>query len=236
MRMETFIRKSLRLKAHLATEIQEREAEQSLVVHMERLGQRRLRCGECGRPTSRVAPTRPSGPPVARSGDARAYRRVGLRALPRLVRPLRAAGGTDPPWADKWQRVTHALFSAVVGLTRQMDWSAVAQHVRLNWKTVAAVVEGAVLWGLQHRPWRPLHWLGLDEVSRRKGQQALTVVYDLARGRVVCVGRDRTTETMTRFFAWLGWRRARAIRAVCCELCRLPRCGPHPSATGDCRL
>lgn len=58
MRMETFIRKSLRLKAHMVTEIQEREAEQSLVVHVERLGQRRLRCGECRRQASRVAPTR----------------------------------------------------------------------------------------------------------------------------------------------------------------------------------
>jgi len=87
------------------------------------------------------------------------------------------------PWA--WQRVTHALCRAVATLTRVLDWSSVAAHFRLNWKTVAAIVEGAVLWGLQHRPWRPLHRLGLDEVSRRKGQQYLTIVYDLERGRVL---------------------------------------------------
>lgn len=63
------------------------------------------------------------------------------------------------PWAEKWQRVTHALF-----------------------RIVATVVEGAVLWGLQHYLWRLLHRLGIDEVSRRKGQQHLTVVYDLNRG------------------------------------------------------
>lgn len=75
-----------------------------------------------------------------------------------------------------------------------------------------------VLWGLQHRRWEPLHVIGIDEVSRRKGQQYLTIVYDLSRGRVVWVGRDRTTATMERFFTWLGPRRARAIRTVCCDM------------------
>ena len=55
----------------------------------------------------------------------------------------------------------------------------------------ALVVEGAVLWGLQHRRWEPLHVIGIDEVSRRKGQRYLTIVYDLSRGRVVRVGRDQ---------------------------------------------
>jgi len=122
------------------------------------------------------------------------------------------------PWAAKWQRVTHALFQAVATLPRRLDWASVAAHVHLNWKTVAAVVEGAVLWGLQHHPWHPMHRLGLDEVSRRKGPQVPTVVYDLERGRVVWVGRDRPRATMARFFAWLGQRRARAIQTVCCEL------------------
>lgn len=122
------------------------------------------------------------------------------------------------PWADKWQRVTHALFRAVATLARQLDWASVAEHFHLSWKTVAAVVEGAVLWGLAHRSWKPLHLVGIDEVSRRKGQQDLTVVHDLERGRVVWVGRDRKTATMDHFFAWLGRRRARAIQTVCCDM------------------
>jgi len=107
---------------------------------------------------------------------------------------------------------------AVAALARELDWAGVAAHFRLNWKTVGAVVEGAVLWGLAHRRWEPLHVIGIDEVSRRKGQQYLTVVYDLARGRVIWVGRDRTTATMERFFTWLGPRRARAIHTVCCDM------------------
>lgn len=67
-----------------------------------------------------------------------------------------------------------------------------AAPFRLHWKSVAVVVEGAVLGGLAPRPWKALHRVGIDEVSRRKGQQDLTLVYDLERGRVFWVGKDRS--------------------------------------------
>lgn len=122
------------------------------------------------------------------------------------------------PWAAQWQRVTHALARAVARLARELNWGAVAAHFRLNWKTVASVVEGAVLWGLAHQRWQPLHVIGIDEVSRRKGQQYLTLVYDLQRGRVVWAGRDRSVATLARFFQWLGARRARGIQTVCSDM------------------
>jgi len=200
MRRETFIRKSLTWKAHRVTQVEEREAEQILVVHVERLGHRRLHCGACGREATRVARTRR---PVRRWRDlamrehlvewVSAPYRVWCRHCGMRVERI--------PWADTWQRVTPALFRAVATLARKVDWASVAEHVPLSWKTVAAVVEGAVLWGLAHRSWKPLHLVSIDEVSRRKGQQDLTGVHDLERGRVVWVGRDRNAATMDRFFA-----------------------------------
>jgi hypothetical protein len=61
-----------------------------------------------------------------------------------------------------------------------------------------------VEYGLAQRHRRPLHVLGIDEVSRRKGHRYLTVVYDLERGVLLWVGEDRTEATLTRFFAQLG--------------------------------
>jgi transposase len=217
MRMETFIRKSLGLKAHTVVQVEAREAAAEVMVHIERLGHRRLRCGACGREAKRVAPTRR---PERRWHDLamRDYT-VWLRYAPyRVWCPQCGLRVERIPWADKWQRVTHALARAVATLARELNWDAVAAHFRLNWKTVEAVVEGAVLWGLAHRRWRPLHVLGIDEVSRRKGHQYLTVVYDLRQARVLWVGRDRTTATLERFFAWLGPRRARSIHTLCCDM------------------
>lgn len=217
MRIATFIRKALGLKAHRVVKVEEDEAAKTLIVHLDRREHRRLRCGECGRTAWRVAPAR---------RPARRWRDLAMREhiLELVYAPCRvwcAPCGLRVeriPWADKWQRVTHALARGVAGLARELTWRAVAQHFRVNWKTVAAVVEGAVLWGLAHRRWEPLHVIGIDEVSRRKGQQYLTIVYDLERGRVVWVGRDRDAATMERFFAWLGPHRARAIHTVCCDM------------------
>ena len=217
MRMETFIRKALRLKAHTVVKVEEDEAAGALIVHLDRLGHRRLRCGVCGLEAKRVAPTR--RPPRRWRDLAMREHLVELVYAPYRVWCQRCGLRVEHvPWAGQWQRVTHALARAVAELARVLDWTSVSAHFRLNWKTVAAVVEGAVLWGLDHRRWHPLHLLGVDEVSRRKGQQYLTIVYDLARGRVVWVGRDRTTATMDRFFAWLGPRRARSIHTVCCDM------------------
>ena len=215
--METFIRKALRLKAHTVVKVEEDEAAGALIVHLDRLGHRRLRCGVCGLEATRLAPTR--RPPRRWRDLAMREHLVELVYAPYRVWCQRCGLRVEHvPWAGPWQRVTHALARAVAELARVLDWTSVAVHFRLNWKTVAAVVEGAVLWGLDHRRWHPLHLLGIDEVSRRKGQQYLTIVYDLARGRVVWVGRDRTTATMDRFFAWLGPRRARSIHTVCCDM------------------
>jgi transposase len=217
MRLDTFIRKALGLKAHRVVTIEEDEAGKALVVHLDRREHRRLHCGECGRAAMGIAPTRR---PERRWRDlALREHLVELVYAPCRVRCPRCGLRVERvPWAAKWQRVTHALARAVTSLARELTWSAVAHHFRLNWKTIAAVVEGAVLWGLQHRRWEPLHVIGIDEVSRRKGQQYLTIVYDLGRGRVVWVGRDRDAATMARFFAWLGPRRARAIHTVCCDM------------------
>ncbi len=57
MRLETFIRKSLGMKAHTVTQIAVLP-DGDLLAQVERLPGRRLCCGACGRPVKRVAPTR----------------------------------------------------------------------------------------------------------------------------------------------------------------------------------
>ncbi len=154
MRLETFIRKSLGMKAHTVVQVEEQP--DGVVAHVDRLPGRRLACGECGCPATKVATTR---------RPERRWQDLALRDQPlwlvyaphRVWCPTCGLRVERVPWAEKWQRVTHSLARAVATLARQLDWSSVAAHFRLNWKTVASVVEAAVLWGLAHRRWIPLH-------------------------------------------------------------------------------
>jgi len=214
MRLETCIRKGLGLKAHRVRAVVEEDGQ--LVAEIECVETRPAICSNCSRRTRKIHS-------LQKSREWRDLRvrdqALVLRYRPRRVRcPACGPRVEHLPWAHKWQRVTRALSRALAELSRKLTWKETAAHFGVNWKTVAVAVKRAVEWGLKHRPWKPLHVIGIDEVSRRKGQRYLTLVYDLDRRRLVWIGEDRDTATMERFFKWLGPRRGRSIQVVCCDM------------------
>ena len=200
MVVETCIRKGLGLKAHRVVAV--REQEDALVAEIERIGRRRLRCSGCGGVAKHTKGRRPW----------RYWHDLRLRDHPlvlsshpyRVCCPRCGVRVEDVLWAARWARVTTALARAVALLARQRSSAEVTAHFGLDWKTVAAIVCEAVATGLRRHRWRPLRVLGIDEVSRAKGQRNLTLVYDLARRRLVWAGEGRTRDTIDGFFRWLG--------------------------------
>lgn len=177
MLIETFLRKQLKLNAHTVTKVE--ETDRHMIVHIDRLGRRLLRCGVCRQRCRKVHSVR-----KAREWRDLSMRkmRLKLRYRPRRVEcPRCGLRVEDFPWAEPWARVTTALSNAVARLARELSWQGTARQYGLNWKSVATIVKRAVQYGLRHRRRPPVHVIGIDEVSRRKGQVYLTVVYDLER-------------------------------------------------------
>ena len=215
MLIETFIRKQLGLKAHTVTQVAERDGE--MIVFIDRLRSRLLRCGVCRRRCKAVHDIR----------KEREWRDLSMRKLalklryrPRRVEcPRCGVRVEDFPWAEPWARVTTALANAVATLARELSWQGTAREYGLNWKSVATIVQRAVGYGLEHRARPPVHVIGIDEVSRRKGQVYLTVVYDLERRVLLWVGEDRTEEAVRKFFTEeMGRRRCRTLQVVCMDM------------------
>jgi transposase len=205
----------LRLKAHTVSKVE--ETEECLLVYIDRLGKRLLRCGVCRQRCLEVHDIR----------KEREWRDLSMRKLPLKLRyrPRRVACPRcgvrveDFPWAEPWARVTTALSNAVAVLARELSWQGTARQYGLNWKSVATIVKRAVQYGLQHRRRPPVHVMGIDEVSRRKGQVYLTVVYDLERRVLLWVGDDRTEEAVRPFFTqFMGKRRCQTLRVVCTDM------------------
>jgi len=125
MRMETFIRKQLKMKAHWVPKVE--ETPEGVVVWIDRLGQRPLRCGRCNLPVRQVHSR----------GPRRRWCHLALGETPcwLVYRPFRVrcpACGVRverTPWADLWQRVTHSTAWAEAHL-RQWLWRAA--HSRLE--------------------------------------------------------------------------------------------------------
>ncbi len=215
MLIETFIRKQLRLKAHTVIKVE--ETEECMTVNIDRLGRRLLRCGVCRQRCREVRDVRKD----------RQWRDLSMRKLPLRLRyrPRRVACPRcgvrveDFPWAEPWARVTTALANAVAMLARELSWQGTAREYGLDWKSVATIVKRAVQYGLRHRVRSPVHAIGIDEVSRRKGQVYLTVVYDLERRVLLWVGEDRTEEAVKKFFTEeMGRRRCATLRVVCMDM------------------
>jgi transposase len=213
--IETFIRKQLHLTAHTVTKVE--ETDEFMLVRIDRLGRRLLRCGVCRHRCREVHGIRPE----------REWRDLSMRKLPlilryrprRVVCPHCGVRVEDFPWAEPWARVTTALSNAVAVLARELSWQGTAREYGLNWKSVATIVKRAVQYGLKHRARPPVHVIGIDEVSRRKGQVYLTVVYDLERRVLLWVGEDRTEEAVRPFFTEeMGKRRCQTLRVVCMDM------------------
>jgi transposase len=207
--------KTTALKAHRVTRVE--TTEDSMIVYIDRMGKRLLRCGVCRRRCLEVHSVRKE-----REWRDLAMRQsqLLLRYCPRRVEcPRCGIRVEDFPWAAPWARVTRALGNAVAKLGREMSWQGTARQYGLNWKTVAGIVKRAVRYGLRHRKQPPVHVIGIDEVSRRKGQVYVTVVYDLERRVLLWVGEDRTEEAVKKFFTEeMGRRRCGTVQVVCMDM------------------
>ena len=103
--------------------------------------------------------------------------------------------------ADKKKHYTHSLENYVMELCARMTIRDVSEHLGLNWRTVKEIDRKRLKRNLpREKDLHKLRFLGIDEVSVRRGHRYLTTVVDLETGRVVYVGQGRRMESLAPFF------------------------------------
>ncbi|HEX9727354.1 MAG TPA: ISL3 family transposase [Gemmatimonadales bacterium] len=174
------------------------------------------RCGQCGA-RGRYRDVRPP----------RRFRHVPLWGIsvelvyePRRVSCEHCAGVhvEAMPWVVGKQRFTRALMVTIATWTRVLPWQQVARLFRCSWGTVAKAVAAAVEHGLAHRDLSGVIYIGIDEISRKKGHVYVTNVYDLERKRLLWSGEERTEKTLEAFFDFLGPEKTAALQGICCDM------------------
>jgi transposase len=123
------------------------------------------------------------------------------------------------PWARHGSRFTRAFEDQAAWLAVNTSKTAVAELMRIAWRTVGAICERVcdeatgevdLLDGLRR--------IGIDEISHRKGQRYLTVVVDHDTGRLVWAAAGRDRKTVERFLDELGEERCNQIKLVSCDM------------------
>ena len=123
------------------------------------------------------------------------------------------------PWARHDAGFTRAFEDQVAWLAVRTNKTAVAELMRIAWRTVGWICERVMA---EQRAGRDLfaglERIGIDEISIRKGQRYLTVIVDHDNGRLVWAAAGRDKQTVTRFLDLLGDERCQRLKLVSCDM------------------
>jgi transposase len=142
--------------------------------------------------------------------------RVFLEADASRVRcPAHGVVVAAVPWARHGAGFTRGFEDTAAWLAVHTSKVAVAELLRVAWRTVGRVVARvAEEAGQGVDRLAGLRRIGIDEISHRKGHRYLTVVVDHDSGRLVWAAPGHDEQTLERFFDALGEDRARQLTHV----------------------
>lgn len=124
------------------------------------------------------------------------------------------------PWVNGKERITNTYKIFLGCWAQRLSWAEVADVFKISWDTVFNSVKWLVEQGLKNRVLDKIKSIGIDELQVFKGQNYITVVYQIDRHckRLLWCGKDRTSKTLLRFFHFLGKERAKLIKYICTDM------------------
>jgi len=116
--------------------------------------------------------------------------------VPRVRLPDGAVRQVEPPWAGKLSGFTLLFEALVLMLCQQMTFAAAARLVGESGHRVMAICERYVELTLAQADFSDVHELAIDETSRARGHDYITLAADAIEHRVLAVAEGRSVETV----------------------------------------
>jgi len=212
--LQSIIKRTLGIKRHGVKEIKE-ETEGMTVILENRKGWRLpcRHCGTLGKVRDRLKPRRWRHVPLWGISVTMVYAPARVRC------PHCQKGDVEKiPWAQGKCHLTVGLIDVLARWAKWLAWEVVAKIFQVAWNTVATAVRQAVTYGLKHRELGSILCIGIDELSRKKGQVYITNVYDLEESRLIWSGEGRSRETLQVFFQEHGNALKDQVIGVGCDM------------------
>lgn len=208
------------------------EDDETIVVSVRPRARDRHRCGVCGR----RCPREDAGEGRRRwraldLGTTLAYLEADA---PRVYCKTHRVVVAGVPWARHNSRFTTAFEDQVCWLAVHVSKKAVAELMRVAWRTVGGICERVADEALASRDqFAGLKRIGIDDFSHRKGQRYLTVVVDHDTGRLVWAAPGRDRRTIEKFLDLLGPERCAEIELISCDMAEsiVPQRSPSAAQT-----
>jgi transposase len=128
-------------------------------------------------------------------------RRVVLRYRPKeILCPTHGRAQEVIPWAAPHARATYRAEWRICTLSQLMTQKAASHILRMPKSTVSDILHRVITRVRAGHRVRGLVSIGVDELSYKRGQKYVTLVYDLDRAKVLWVGEGKGRATIDRFF------------------------------------
>lgn len=213
MLVESIVRKTLGLKRHCVKGVREKDGH--LLVYLVPDKRHKLICSQCGG--------------KGRGYDTlteRQWKHVPLWGIPVLLiyQPRRVECATCGirveaiPWTQGKSPLSVYLSVFLATWAKEVAWQVVGRLFGFHWNTVRKAVKDVVDYGLKHRDVSQMLYIGVDEISRRKGHIYHTQVYDLIERRLLWSGEERSAKTLETFCNEVGQEFCDKIEAICCDM------------------
>lgn len=121
--------------------------------------------------------------------------------VPRVKLPDGSVRLIEPPWAGKLSGFTLLFEALVLCLCREMPFAAVARVVGESWHRVAAIAERYVDLALEQADFSDVRELAIDETSKARGHDYVTIAADAERRAVIFVTETREAQAIERLAA-----------------------------------
>jgi transposase len=122
------------------------------------------------------------------------------------------------PWTQGKSPLSVHLSVFLATWAKEVAWQVVGRLFGFCWNTVRKAVQDVVDYGLKHRDLSQVLYIGVDEISRKKGHIYHTQVYDLMDKRLLWSGEERTAEILETFCTEMGRAFCEQIEAICCDM------------------
>jgi transposase len=140
--------------------------------------------------------------------------------VPRVKLPDGSVRLIEPVWAGKLSGFTLLFEALVLCLCREMPFAAVARLVGESWHRVAAIAEHYVELAVAQADFSTVRELAIDETSKARGHDYVTIAADAERRAVIFVTETREAQAIERLAADLTAHGGdpQAVRAVSIDM------------------
>ena len=121
------------------------------------------------------------------------------------------------------ENYSDAFVENVVTLARKMDLKGVSEYLKVAYGKIERIYY-AYLCYWQSRAVSPIPWeatnIGIDEIAMKKGHKDFVlIIYDLNKGIVLDVLKDRKKKTLKRYLKSLPHATTSSIKSICIDMC-----------------